>query len=215
MRPDVVATVPTPGGDARVHTTAAASPRATLVLGHGAGGGIEAADLAELAATLPRSGITVVRVEQPWRVAGKRVAGPPPTLDRAWSAVLDTMSAELAAIGPVVTGGRSAGARVACRTAATTGAAAVLALAFPLHPPGRPDRSRLGELEDCPVPTLVVQGDRDAFGGPADFQRGRAYAVHTVPGADHSFRVPRGHDRAAALQAMAATVAGWVLDLLP
>lgn len=214
MRGDVVSTVPTPGGDARAHTTAAASPRATLVLGHGAGGGIEAADLVALATVLPRSGITVVRVEQPWRVAGKRVAGPPPTLDRAWSAVLEALSPKLAAVGPVVTGGRSAGARVACRTAAATGAAAVVALAFPLHPPGRPERSRLGELEDCPVPTLVVQGDRDAFGGPGDFPQGRAYAVHAVPGADHSFRVPRGHDRAAVLEAVAAAVAAWLLDRL-
>jgi hypothetical protein len=136
-------------------------------------------------------------------------------LDRAWSAVLDAMSPQLAAVGPVVSGGRSAGARVACRTAAATGVAAVVALAFPLHPPGRPERSRLAELEDCPVPTLVVQGDRDAFGGPADFPRGRAYAVYTVPGGDHSFRVPRGHDFAGALQAMTASVAGWLLDQLP
>ena len=181
-----------------------------MVLGHGAGGGIEAADLVELARVLPGRGITVVRVEQPWRVAGKRVAGPPATLDRAWTAVL----AALALPGPVVVGGRSAGARVACRTAGEVGASAVVALAFPLHPPGRPERSRLPELAGCPVPALVVQGERDAFGAPGDFPRPRTYDVHAVPGADHSFRVTGGHDRAATLQALAAAVADWVLDRL-
>ena len=114
----------------------------TLVLGHGAGGGIEARDLVALAKALPERGVTVVRVEQPWRVAGRKVAGPPATLDRAWLAVLEA----LAVAGPLVVGGRSAGARVACRTAAQVGAAGCLALAFPLHPPGRPEKSRLDEL---------------------------------------------------------------------
>jgi predicted alpha/beta-hydrolase family hydrolase len=202
--------LPTPAGEARAHVASARRSRATLVLGHGAGGGVEAADLVELARVLPGRGITVVRVEQPWRVAGRRVAGPPATLDRAWAAALTALGLE----GPVVAGGRSAGARVACRTAGDVGASAVVALAFPQHPPGRPERSRLPELEACPVPTLVVQGERDPFGGPGDFPRRRTYDVHAVPGADHSFRVAGGRDRDATLEALAATVADWVLDRL-
>lgn len=202
--------IATPVGDARVHGAPAARPRATLVLGHGAGGGVEAADLVTLAEILPGQGISVLRVEQPWRVAGKRVAGPPPTLDRAWVAVLAALRPD----GPVVVGGRSAGARVACRTAAEVGASAVVALAFPLHPPGRPEQSRLEELQGCPVPTLVLQGERDPFGGPDDFPRGGTYDVHSVAGADHSFRVTRGRDRTETLETMAATVARWVLGHL-
>jgi predicted alpha/beta-hydrolase family hydrolase len=157
------------------------------VLGHGAGGGIEAADLAALAAQLPPRGVTVVRVEQPWRVAGRKVATPPPTLDLAWTAVLAALDVE----GPLVVGGRSAGARVACRTARATGAAGVVALAFPLHPPGRPDRSRLPELAGTGVPTLVVQGDRDAFGGPEQFPPDDASrTLVRIPFADHGLRVP-------------------------
>ena len=203
--------VATPVGAARVHVARARGRRrGTLVLGHGAGGGVEAADLVALARALPRQGITVVRVEQPWRVAGRRVAAPVATLDRAWTAVL----ADLALRGPVVVGGRSSGARVACRTAAATGAVGVVALAFPLYPPGRPDRSRLDEL-DTPaaagVPLLVVQGTRDAFGGAADVPPAIGRTVVAVEAADHSFRLPKGGDRAAALAEVAATVAVWVL----
>ena len=203
-------TVPTPVGDARVAVAPAQRPKATLVLGHGAGGGIEARDLVVLAESLPRSGVTVVRVEQPWRVAGRRVAAAPVTLDRAWVAVL----AALEVRGPLVVGGRSAGARVACRTAGEVSAAAALALAFPLHPPGRPEKSRLEELSGAGVPTLVVQGERDAFGGPGAFPGGRrSYVVHPVPGADHSFRVPKGHDQAATLATLATAVRDWLLDV--
>src|SRR5581483_169230 len=121
-----------------------------------------------LAGGLPPTGVTVALVEQPWRLAGRKVAGPPQQLAAAWIAVL----AELRPAGPVVVGGRSAGARVACRTALTVGADAALALAFPLHPPGRPEKSRAGELLESGVPTLVVQGERDPFGGPAEFPPG-------------------------------------------
>ncbi|MGZ4591023.1 MAG: alpha/beta hydrolase family protein [Actinomycetes bacterium] len=159
----------------------------TLVLGHGAGGGIEARDLVALAEALPPQGVTVVRVEQPWRVAGRKVATPPATLDVGWRAVLDALSLE----GAVVVGGRSAGARVACRTALSVGAVGCLALAFPLHPPGRPEKSRLDELTGAGVPALVVQGDRDAFGGPDQFPTpDPRYDVRCVPFADHSLRVP-------------------------
>ncbi len=203
--------IPTAAGDARIVVAQAADPVLTLALGHGAGGGIEARDLVALAAALPGRGVTVVRVEQPWRVAGRKVAGPPATLDRAWLAVLDA----IAVGGPLVVGGRSAGARVACRTARGVGALGCLALAFPLHPPGRPERSRLDELVATGVPTLVLQGERDAFGGPDAFPRKpRTYDVVGVPAADHSFRAARPNDQSATLAALAATAGNWLLDLV-
>ena len=180
-------TIATPVGDARVDVTRATDRWATLVLGHGAGGGIGAADLVALASRLPKHGIEVVRVEQPWVVAGRKVATPPPTLDRAWLAVLEQLSVD----GPLLVGGRSAGARVACRTATDVGAHGVLCLAFPLHPPGRPEKSRLPEL-DLPaaagLPTLVLQGTRDAFGGPIDIPAAPGRLVVPVVGGDHSLR---------------------------
>ena len=180
-------TIATPVGDARVDVTRAADRWATLVLGHGAGGGIGAADLVALADRLPAHGIEVVRVEQPWVVAGRKVATPPPTLDRAWLAVLEQLSVD----GPLLVGGRSAGARVACRTASEVGAHGVLCLAFPLHPPGRPEKSRLPEL-DLPaaagLPTLVLQGTGDAFGGPIDIPAAHGRLVVPVVGGDHSLR---------------------------
>ncbi|WP_372409437.1 alpha/beta family hydrolase [Streptomyces luteireticuli] len=183
-----IQTVPTPAGDARIHWHPAATgtPRLVLALGHGAGGGVEARDLVALAAALPAHGVTVALVEQPWRVAGKKVAPAPATLDKAWRALWP----ELAAPGvPVVAGGRSAGARVACRTAAELGAVAVLALSFPLHPPGRPEKSRAEELLGAGVPVLVVQGARDPFGRPEEFPAGTGPVA--VPGADHGFAVAR------------------------
>ena len=182
-----VRTVATPQGDARVHRHQASLPRATLLLGHGASGGVDAPDLQRLAQRLPRRGITVVLVEQPWRVAGQRVAVRPPLLDAAFVAVCDRRTRT-----PLVVGGRSAGARVACRTARTVGAVGVLALAFPLHPPGRPDRSRADELLQVGLPTLVVQGDRDPFGSPGELSplRSPARRLLLVPGADHGFSVP-------------------------
>lgn len=204
-------TVSTPVGDARVHVAAARRPRATLVLGHGAGGGIEAADLAALADAGPRMGFSVVRVEAPWRVAGRKLATPPSTLDAAWCAVL----ADLMPDGPVVVGGRSAGARVAARTATAVGADACLALAFPLHPPGRPGPSRLPELTAAGVPTVVVQGGRDAFGGPGEFPAHDTYVVREVPYADHSFRVPRSAPltQTEAIGLVVSHVAGWLRRL--
>jgi predicted alpha/beta-hydrolase family hydrolase len=182
-----VDTIATPVGDARVDVSRAVDRWATLVLGHGAGGGIGAADLVALAQRLPAHGIEVVRVEQPWVVAGRKVATLPPTLDRAWLAVLEQLSVD----GPLLVGGRSAGARVACRTASQVGANGVLCLAFPLHPPGRPEKSRLTEL-DLPaaagMPTLVLQGTRDAFGGPTDIPVAPGRLVVPVVGGDHSLR---------------------------
>ena len=207
--------MPTPGGDAVLHVSApTGATAATLVLGHGAGGGVDTPDLLALARALPASGISVVRLEQPWHVAGRKVAGPPPTLDRAWLGAL----AELDRAVPLVVGGRSAGARVACRTAAGLGAVGVLALAFPLHPPGRPERSRLGELElptEAGLPVLVLQGTRDTFGGPADVPSAAGRLVVPVEGADHSFRVLKGGDQPGALARLVAVTAAWLAELLP
>jgi predicted alpha/beta-hydrolase family hydrolase len=180
-----VSVVPTPHGDARLYKDRSRSPIATLLLGHGAGGGVDSRDLEALAQGLPRNGISVVRVEQPWHVAGKRIAPRPEVLDACLVAASDKLRVRT----PLVVGGRSAGARSAARTAKQLGAAGVLALAFPLHPPGKPERSRLAELEAVEVPLLVVQGERDPFGTPEEFPADHDLTV--VPGADHGFKVPK------------------------
>lgn len=207
--------IATPGGPASAQVFPASSgpPRRTLVLGHGAGGGTGARDLQALAAALPGSGTSVVLVEQPWRLAGRKVAGPPPTLDVAWVAVLAELRQAGLLAPTLVVGGRSAGARVACRTATAVGAAACLALSFPLHPPGRPDRSRVGELLGAGVPTLVVQGDRDSFGGPAEFPPGTR--IVEVPGADHGLKVPAkaALGQAGALALITDAVQAWLAGL--
>lgn len=185
---------PTSLGPGRLTVDAALDQRAVLWLGHGAGGGIDARDLAALAATLPGRGITVVRHEQPWRVAGRRVAPRPAALDIGW---LETapLVAELAAGRPLVVGGRSAGARVACRTADAVDAAAVVCLAFPLHPPGSPAKTRIAELLTPRVPVLVLQGDRDTFGSAevvaSETRDAGRVRVTAVPGADHGMAVLR------------------------
>jgi len=181
-------TVPTPHGDARLVTDRSRNPVATLLLSHGAGGGIESPDLETLARELPRDGISVVRLEMPWRVAGKRLAPRPAVLDECLVAAAGSMRTRT----PLVLGGRSAGARAAARCARTLGASGFLALAFPLHPPGRPERSRLEELKSAGLPTLVVQGERDTFGAPEEFPADVDLTV--VPGADHGFRVPKRGD---------------------
>jgi len=178
-----VRTIPTSAGDARLHADRARHPLAALVLGHGAGGGVDSPDLAALAVALPRHGISVFRVEQPWRVAGRGVAARPQMLDEATVSCVNAIRVRT----PMVLGGRSAGARVACRLASSLGAVGCLALAFPLHPPGRPASSRRGELEMVGLPTLVVQGERDAFGSPDEFPPQIELTV--IPDADHGFRV--------------------------
>jgi predicted alpha/beta-hydrolase family hydrolase len=176
--------VDTPQGPARLVTDRSRHPVATLVLGHGAGNGIDSRDLEALARHLPRNGVTVVRLEQPWKVAGRKVATSPATLDAALVAATDQLRVRT----PLVLGGRSAGARSAARCARQLGATGCLALAFPLHPPGKPEKSRLAELEGAGVPTLVVQGERDAMGRPEEFPDDLDLTV--VPGADHGFKVP-------------------------
>ncbi len=152
----------TPHGPARAHLHPVEDARATLVLGHGAGGGVGAKDLVAATQAAHAVDVSVVLVEQPYRVAGRRSAAPAAQLDAAWIAVLEG----LGVAGPLVVGGRSSGARVACRTADAVGAAGVLCLAFPLHLPGRPEKSRAAELNAVKVPTLVVQGKSDPFGMP-------------------------------------------------
>lgn len=176
--------VTTPQGTARLHTNRSRHPVATLVVGHGAGGGVESRDLEALARGLPRSGITVVRVEQPWRVAGKKVAPAPSVLDECFVSAVDQLRVRT----PMVVGGRSAGARSAARTAAHLGASGVLAVSFPLHPPGKPERSRAEELLGVRVPLLVVQGERDSMGRPEEFPGHVQMTV--LPEADHAMKVP-------------------------
>jgi predicted alpha/beta-hydrolase family hydrolase len=174
----------TPHGLARVHLLPVGQPAAGLVLGHGAGGGIDAPDLVGAAEAARSAGLSVALVEQPYRVAGRRNPAPARQLDAAWrSVVLQLREGPLAGLS-IVTGGRSSGARVACRTAAETDAVAVLCLAFPLHPPGHPEKSRLAELDAVRVPTLVVQGESDPFGTPP---AGPNRTVNRIPGT-HSLR---------------------------
>ena len=198
--------VESPSGLARVYLRAVERPRAGLVLGHGAGGGVEAPDLVAVREVALAEGVSVGLVEQPYRVAGRRSPASAGQLDAAWLAVVSHLrERELGGL-PLLVGGRSLGARVACRTASLTDAVAVVCLAFPLQPPRRsgsaPRPSRLAELDGVAVPTLVVQGTRDQFGiPPASRQR----TVAEVPG-DHSLKRD--------LPAVAAAVQSWLVDLL-
>ena len=193
--------IATPQGRARAHLHLADEPRGALVLGHGAAGGVEAPDLVTAAEAARSERISVALVEQPYRVAGRRSPAGAPQLDAAWIAVVERLRASELADLPLVVGGRSLGARVACRTAAQTGAVAVLCLAFPLEPPrraGKPQQSRLAELDAVTVPTLVVQGERDRFGMPPP---GPTRQVAKVPG-DHGLKTD--------LEAVAAAVRTWL-----
>ena len=178
----------TPHGRANVHLHLGGDPPAAIILGHGAGGGVTAPDLIAVTNVARGEGLSVALVEQPYRVAGRRSPAPARQLDVAWTAVLDHLRTDELEGLPLIVGGRSLGARVACRTAEATRAAAVLCLAFPLRPPrrrsGAPPKTRLPELEKVTVPTLVVQGDRDQFGMPPP---GPQRKVVKVPG-DHSLR---------------------------
>ena len=223
-QPDRVIEVPTELGPARLNLWAPAlatrsspksSPRSgtkpelrtplgRLVLGHGAGGGIGAPDLVAVRRAAVAAGWQVTLVEQPWRVAGKRIAPAPARLDLGWSAALAALL-EQSAEGPLVIGGRSAGARVACRSALALGARAVCCLAFPLHPPGRPEKSRALELAGAGVPVFVVQGSRDPFGTPAEITALGLDRVEVaeVPG-DHGLARPEP-----VAAAVAARLSAW------
>jgi len=192
----------TPHGAARAHVHPAKAARGALVLGHGAGGGVAARDLVAATAAAGEEGFSVALVEQPYRVAGRRSPAPARQLDAAWIAVVERLVGEELAGLKLVAGGRSAGARVACRTAEATGAAGVLCLAFPVHPPGRPEKSRLEELDAVTVPALVVQGKRDPFGMPPPRPRRTVVQVE----GDHGLR--------ADLPAVTEAVRGWLRDVV-
>ncbi len=186
--------IETPRGPARAHVTTVRGAAGALVLGHGAGGGVTARDLVAVADEAVSQKLSVALVEQPYRVAGRRSPAPAPQLDAAWIAVAEQLKAKVLKGLPLVCGGRSSGARVACRTASDTGAVAVLCLAFPLRPPGRASApSRQDELEGVTVPVLVVQGASDPFGMPA---AGRSRTVVAVAG-NHSLRGDLGAVRSA------------------
>jgi len=201
-----VLAVDTQFGLARAHLYPAAVPRGLLVLGHGAGGGVDAPDLVAVAQAVREDGMSVALVEQPYRVAGRRAPAPARQLDIAWSEVVAVLRLAGPAALPLIAGGRSSGARVACRTATAVGASAVLCLAFPLQPPGsrggREVASRLPELDAAGVPVLVVQGDRDPFGLPP------AAPQRTV------VRVPGDDGLKADLGAVTASVLAWLAAVL-
>jgi uncharacterized protein len=198
----------TPHGPARAHLTHADAPRLALVLGHGAGGRVQAPDLQAAQQAALTSGVSVALVEQPYRVAGRRSAAPAHQLDAAWIAVLEQLADGPFADLPHVSGGRSSGARVACRTAAATSAIGVLCLAFPLVPPQRrdatgPPKTRQDELDAAGVPVLVIQGENDRFGMPEQ-----------APGRE-VVRLRGDHRLASDAPGLRAAVGGWLAALAP
>lgn len=200
--------LPTPRGDARLHVDRAPGKktRGTALLFHGAGGDSQAALLLAVRDALLAAGWDVARLDQPYRVAGRRAPAPAPQLDEVALLAAEAVRGR----GALLLAGKSSGARVACRIAGAAGAAGVVALGFPLHPPGRPEKSRAGELLGAGVPVLVVQGSRDTFGTAADL-RAIHGDVHEVAGGDHSFvaRKADGRTTADCLAEVARVTAGW------
>jgi uncharacterized protein len=203
--PATVLTVETRHGPAAAHVHRVPDPRGVVVLGHGAGGGVGAPDLVVVTATAVAAGLDVVLVEQPYRVAGRRTPPRAPVLDDSWRDVVDHLRGHVVGDLPLVVGGRSSGARVACRTSADVGAVGVLCLAFPLRPASRADQperpSRLAELDGVDVPVLVVQGERDPFGVPP----GGPHRTVVVVDGDHGLKKDHAAVRAA--------VDAWLRDL--
>jgi predicted alpha/beta-hydrolase family hydrolase len=200
-----VTEIDTARGLGRVHLHESQDPRGALVLGHGAGGGVEAPDLVAAREAALSERFTVALVEQPYRVAGRRSPPPAAHLDEAWTAIVDDLRAGQLSGLPLIVGGRSLGGRVACRTVEATGAVAVLCLAFPLEPPpraGKPPQSRLAELDAVTLPTLVVQGERDRFGIPPP---GPSRDVVPVPG-DHGLKADP--------EAVRTAVSGWLATVV-
>jgi predicted alpha/beta-hydrolase family hydrolase len=191
--------IETPHGPARALLQEAPDARALLVLGHGAGGSVSAPDLMTATRAALEAGVNVALVEQPYRVAGRKSQAPAAQLDAAWTAVVAALASDV----PVIAGGRSAGARVACRTAEAVGAAGVLCLAFPVHPPGKPEKTRLPELDAVQVPVLVIQGESDPFGMPPPRTPNRE--VVRLPG-DHSLKKD--------LPALGGALGSWLERLL-
>ena len=189
-------------GPARVHVDVPSDPRGLIALGHGAGGGVGAPDLVRAELEARKAGMATALVEQPYRVAGRRSPAPAKQLDAAWIAVIEDLRAGDLASVPVITGGRSSGARVACRTAAESGADAVLCLAFPEHPPGKPQKSRQDELDAVEVPVLVVQGKSDPFGMP------------TGSGQHEIVQIKGNHGLKSDLDGLGDAVAAWLGRIL-
>jgi uncharacterized protein len=206
---DDIRDIETPHGPARAHLRRPTTPRGALLLGHGAGGSIAAPDIVAACDAALAAGLAVARIEQPYRVAGRRSAAPARQLDAAWLAVHAALCTGVGPFAglPVVSGGRSSGARVACRTAAETGVVGVLCLAFPLHAPGRradaERKTRLPELEAVTVGVLVIQGERDPFGMPPV---GPGRTVIAVPG-DHSLKAATAH--------IGPALTAWLPSVLP
>jgi predicted alpha/beta-hydrolase family hydrolase len=174
-----------------------------LVLTHGSAGGPDSADLLAVRDAVLPLGAAVALVTQPYRVKGRRAPGPPARQDAAWIEIIGALRPAAAPHVPLVQGGRSNGARVACRSAGATGARAVLALAFPLHPAGHPEKSRAGELSLAGTDVLVINGSRDPFGIPAPAARTR---VVVLEGETHALSREPG--------AAGAVAAAWLADLL-
>jgi len=194
--------IETPHGPARVHVDAPRDPRGLIALGHGAGGGVGAPDLVRAELEARKAGLATALVEQPYRVAGRRSPAPAKNLDAAWIAVIEELRVSVLADGPLITGGRSSGARVACRTAAHTDSDAVLCLAFPEHPPGKPEKSRQDELDALEVPVLVVQGESDPFGMPTGGGRREIVAIKG------------NHGLKSDLNGLGEAIAGWLARIL-
>lgn len=178
--------IETSAGPAEVELDKPRSAKFLLLLTHGSGGGVEAKDLLAVRDLAVELGGAVARVVQPYRVAGRRAPGSATAQDAAWSEIVAALRKKVRS-APLIQGGRSNGARVVCRTAVDAGAKGVVALSFPLHPPGKPEKTRREELLTASqaVDVVVVNGARDPFGipDPAD-----AAEVIAVPGQPHSFR---------------------------
>ncbi|MEO3862594.1 alpha/beta family hydrolase [Acrocarpospora sp. B8E8] len=192
--------VETPYGPGRLEIDVAESPWLVLALTHGSAGGVDAPDLLAVRDVALEAGVSVARVVQPFRLRGARAPGPAARQDEAWLALIGALRARLPGL-PLVQGGRSNGARVACRTAREAGAEGVVALAFPLHPPGKPERSRADELRAAGVPVLVVNGDRDPFGVPAEADADRLVVL-----------AGEGHDLKREPARVGAEVARWLAE---
>ena len=194
--------IETPQGTARARLRHPGGANGLVALGHGAGGGVEAPDLVRAEDEARKLGFTTALIEQPYRVAGRKAPPAAPKADEAWVAVIADLRERCGDPERLVVGGRSFGARVACRTAADVGAAAVLCLAFPEHPPGKPEKSRQPELDAVEVPVLVVQGKNDPFGMPAG---GAGKEIIAVAG---------NHNLKSDLDAMGEAVSAWLRAIL-
>jgi uncharacterized protein len=194
--------ISTGAGAAHAEVDRPATASFLVIMTHGAGGGVGTKDLLAVRDAAVARGGAVARVLQPYRVRGARAPGAPGPQDAAWLEIVMALRQQYAGI-PLIQGGRSNGARVACRTAVGAGARAVIALAFPLHPPGRPEQSRVDELRGAGTDVLVVNGDRDPFGIPAAQDAAR---VVVVPGETHSLSKNPA--------AVSAAVGSWLDDVL-